>query len=173
MCSFLQPCPTKEWLCAGSLGNLRLYFLDRGFLKMSRGWREVPVACGDEQVLSVITPLCSASCTCFTKWHITFPSIKGDTLELSLNSLHSVRICSLFRWTKKARRVGGCSVLIGFADINKSRTCARPLGLTPEIDASLMGVSFSRRPREGNRGAIVWSRESQCSPHLSADSREP
>lgn len=49
----------------------------------------------------------------------------------------------------------GCSVLIGFADINKSRTCAWPLGPTLEIDASLMGVSFSWRPGQRNREAIV------------------
>lgn len=49
----------------------------------------------------------------------------------------------------------GCRVLVGFTDINKSRTCARPRSLTPEIDASLMGVSFSWRPGWWNRGAIV------------------
>lgn len=41
--------------------------------------------------------------------------------------------------------------LVGFTGVNKSRTCARPRSLTPEIDASLMGVSFSWRPGPGQQ----------------------
>lgn len=104
--------------------------------------------------------------------HTTLAQNKRDKLKLWLNASHSVTLLqaeSPLQPAQGAGRVGvngvGCTVFIGFADINKSRTCARPLGLTPEIDAPLMGVSFSRRPGQGNRGAIVWPRESRCSPH--------